>query len=172
MSVSPFCQLPYKVKDGKNRVIICSITETPADKDFVRVNAKCDAVMHYVMRGLEMDHLVTGFEYRQNFRIGHKVVTNGEKTKRVMLYIEGDRVNEPPTCLETLTIKTTNGQKEEDISEIGHRSEVELQSTEDEIELDIQFKEEFDAPPLHITYNVSADAGNRVVPFVKSVSFQ
>jgi len=169
MSVSPFCTLPTKAKGVK--LVICSISPTPYDSQTtIKIEAECDIMMKYVLANLGVD--IGTHEYTQQFSIEHKK-QDGDPGKS-LICIHGYGLNEQCTCIERVMVTFPDGSTKDMIEE---KCEFTLtfdasSGQEQILAMTIDFKEEYNAPALSVSYTVQGDAGQQVAELRKVVHYQ
>ena len=155
--------MPMLVGGIKHRnIAVCSIQETPVDNGHgvLKINARCDDVMRYLVKELSLE--VSDYTYEQPFKIGYSLAS--EQTPRNWkLFLEGVKVNEPPSCVESVKVKFTksNGSTLEDsfVENRSHNFEAVVSHSDIsdgtlQYHITVDFKEEFEVAPLSIIYSV------------------
>jgi NAD+-dependent protein deacetylase sirtuin 6 len=137
MSVSPFCELPIMAKN----CVLVTMQETPYDKDVnFSIHAKCDDVMKVLFPDLK------SWEFVYEFRLKWKTEKN-----KIKLTLDTNRTNEPLKCID-IAICIAEG-KSKTFSETKNDLELEI-GVVDEIELEIEFKEDFKVEKLKSKINL------------------
>jgi len=154
MTVGPFCNLPPL---SKNMVVV-SITETPVDKECkLKINNTCDVVMRYIMKklGIKMDPC----EYKQEYEFSHSISSN-----KLTFSVNGVAVNEPITCIESISITDVDKKLEKELEKDMHHSyHVEFNSTDFRMfKVHVKYQPEFKASDNVFDYNVDKNESKSI----------
>jgi len=165
MSVAPFCELPLKVKK-MNMVIVCN-QQTPSDKISLKINAKCDDVMRRLMNLLDIE--IGTFTYKQEFAIGHR-----KTDSNWLLYLEGNRLNEPCTCVEKVELILANSTTATEMAVLKDHMEATLSGelkTPQEVKIVVHFQEAYGEKPMVVAYVITEESNRSVLTFTKTVTY-
>lgn len=167
MSVSPFCNLPWKAK----KVIIVCLQDTTVDRRAtIKINATCDEVMHGILEGLGRDSTLE-YEYRQSFLVSHRREADGGWALR----LGGGRKNEVCTCVEEVRVTLPGQQQDEPrLMDEGDGvwdlafEQTDASAEEVAVEMEIVFRPAYGVPPRQLRYVIrpsEGDTGQQLLRF-------
>eukprot|EP01087_Luapelamoeba_hula_P004641 TRINITY_DN14563_c0_g1_i1.p1 TRINITY_DN14563_c0_g1~~TRINITY_DN14563_c0_g1_i1.p1 ORF type:complete len:369 (-),score=55.20 TRINITY_DN14563_c0_g1_i1:93-1172(-) len=167
MTVSPFCDLPSASEDCK--IIICSLSPTPADKYAVlNVRAHCDGMMQRLMQRLNLS--IADYVFRQDFAIGHEL----KQGSIYRLFVGGAALNEQCTAADSVSVllKPTGTSIElVQNNRCVFEADVDFAGLSHDVEFHITFKEEYAEPVQVLPYTLAGDSGKSQSSLQKVVAY-
>jgi len=163
MGTSPFCEMPPKAK----AMVLCNLGVTSYD-DMAALTfpIPCDDFMHMVVEILGVKMGI--YKYTQKFELGYKKI--GDNNYKIVL--KGHYKNEPCTCVESVIVLYKGLTKELDQSNLTKNYEIEIMSPPNVVlPVTVNFKEEYESPPLTVQLTLEEDEQFNVLEFEKFVDY-